>query len=364
MRQMNKFLLTIFVSFPFFTNAASPATPHFASGYVGTIPTSPDERAKTYFDRPAVRQLLTALQNGAVTIARANTVLSKSGTHLADLERMRLITESAGKLHIAFPYFTAADMRNIHAATAKYVPSLVAAYRAHETELSAMLARYPVATVSKKRLAFVLLAGFSLNLDALDLLAREGYRQPLLITGPGWRYGFWAAEVEPNYSYRAYYWGSSSFPTDAQNLTPPVDYTFSSFGDPYSDPRMNFPDLLGLEPRQMTPPVRKIAQQLGLTDDPKLGLKNVIGLERGRDFGTILFAIREGAHMVPQICDALPLAARPDCGNELALLATTHYLKQSGQRYELIMPVLGSSDRPMMEAVLGLSRSVLKNWLA
>jgi hypothetical protein len=170
----------------------------------------------------------------------------------------------------------------------------------------------------------------------------------------------------PGYSYKGYYWGSSSFPADAANLDPPLDFTFSSFGDPESDPRMNFPDLLALPPEQMTPPVRTAAQALGLHDDDTLGmsLKNVIGLGRARSLGAMLFAMRGGAQTKAQICAAIPPDSASECDGTLALLVATGYVQaKDADSFVLLVPVFDQADQKMLNSALALSRSVITDWL-
>lgn len=362
---MRKFLFTLALG-AIATFGAQAASREFLSGYVGTVPPNTEDQAKTYFDRPEVRKLLAALETGGIAETAAANMLAGTDTHLADLERLHLVRDANGTVRLGFPYFTAGDMAVIHAVAEKYVPSLVAAYKAREPELDTILARYPVASVDKKRLAFVLLAGFSLNWDALDQLTDKKYRQPFVIEGDGWHYGFWASEMVSDYSYKGFYWGSSSFPADNINLTPPLDFTFSSFGDPESDPRMSFPDLLAMPEDQMTLPVRAAAEKLGLRDDNALGLdlKDVIGLSRAHDFGAILFALRNGAQTEANICAAVAGEDATDCDGELGLLQTAGYAKASDDgNWFLLVPVLDTNDKPMLDAALALSRGVMLDWL-
>lgn len=338
----------------------------FLSGYIGSLPPAQIDRAKTYFNRPEVRQLLAALESGPVSIVQAENLLSSTPTQLQDLLRLRLVREEGAVVHIDFPYFTARDMHAIHAAAAQYVPSLVAEYKASQSRLDGILNAYPVASVSRKRLAFVLIAGMSLNWDALDFLRERRYRRIKPIRGAGWQYSFWASEELADYSYLGFYWGSSTFPAGTLNLTPPLDFAFSSFGDTSSDPRMNLPDLLALSPDQMSPPVRGAAERLGLRDDNELdmGLKNVVGLFRARDLGAILFAMRHGATGTQQICGTLPVENIHDCSAELGLLLATGYVNGPRDgKYELSVPVFDASDKPMLDAALTLSRGVIAHWL-
>jgi hypothetical protein len=362
---LRKFLVTLALS-AFAAFGAQAAPREFLSGYVGVVPPNAGDQAKTYFDRPEVRRLLAVLENGGIAETAAANMLAGSDTHLSDLERLRLVRDANGTVRLGFPYFTASDVALIHAVAEKYLPGLIAAYKAREAALDTILARYPVASVDRKRLAFVMLAGFSLNWDALDLLTDRKYREPFLVEGDSWHYGFWASEVVPDYSYKGYYWGSSSFPADNINLTPPLDFTFSSFGDPGSDPRMSFPDLLAMPEQDMTPPVRAAAEKLGLHDDNtmNLGLKSVVGLDRARSFGAILFAMRAGATTRGNICAALAAADAADCDGELGLLAAAGYAKVSDDgNWALLVPVFDATDKPMLDAALALSRSVIANWL-
>jgi hypothetical protein len=338
----------------------------FFSGYTGTLPVSAQDRAKTYFNRPEVRALLASLETGPISVERAARILTGTPTQISDLIRLRLVRLEQRQLHIGFAYFNGHDIDTIHAVAAKYVPSLVSAYKTRQASLSAILARYPVRSVSRKRLAFVPIAGFSLNWDALKTLHEGGYRQPLLVHGNGWQYSFWASEELPSYSYKSYYWGSSTFPAGEMNLDPPLNFVFSSFGDPLSDPRMNFPDLLDLPSDQMTQPVRVAAEKLGLRDDNALGLglKNVVGPSRGRGIGRILLALRQGATRIEQVCPTTASAEATDCEGEMGLLVATHYVTVLGDdRFALGVPVFTTSDQAMLNAALHLSRTVITDWL-
>ena len=130
---------------------------------------------------------------------------------------------------------------------------------------------------------------------------------------------------------------------------------------------MNFPDLLALPPEQMTPAIKDAVTALGLRDDDSLGfgLKNVVGLTRARDFGAILFAMRDGARTKDKLCAALPPEDANDCDGELGLLATAGYAKPTADgNWMLLVPVFDASDRPMLNSALALSRSVITDWLA
>lgn len=348
-------------------NAEAPAPPRFLSGYAGALPSQSRDKAGDYFRKPQVRALALQLANGPVARDRAEQALAGSGASVDDLLRVKLVRAEGGDLRLAFAFFTADDIRRVHAVAARHVPSLVSAYRTDAPRLNAILARYDAASVNRKLLAFDLVAGLSLNWDALSFLDQAGYRKPVLVEGPGWHYSFWASGETPEYSYKAYYWGSTTFPAGSANFPDaPLDYSFSSFGDPDSDPRMNMPDLVTLPPDQMTPPVREAATALGFHDDDTLGfgLKNVLGLSLTRDFGSLLFALRSGPRTQAELAEAAPGVDRARLPAELRLLEAIDYVVKDGrERYALRVPVLDAQDKALVDAITAENRRILRVWM-
>jgi hypothetical protein len=131
----------------------------------------------------------------------------------------------------------------------------------------------------------VILAGFALNRDGLKLTEEEGYRRPVFVSGPGYRYSFWAAEEDPTYSQHGFIWGSTTLFSVRTNFSEnPVDFIFSSYGDPYSDPRMNLPDVLYTPPTDLAPDVAEAVQRIGVRSEVFAGipLSSVLGVSRAR----------------------------------------------------------------------------------
>jgi hypothetical protein len=341
------------------TPAATP-TREFITGQAGTLPGDPKDLARTYFNQPAVRRVIYALESAPIAQSAVEDMLATGPAGLSDLIRVKLVRVEHGEVRLAFAYFTAADMRRIHAVAARYVPTLVAAFRAKAGEYAALWEMYPVASVPREQLAFNLIAGVGLNWDGLDVLASGGWRNPVLVSGPGWRYSFFASEHISDYSYRGYYWGSSAFPADLPDIVPPMPLAFASFGDPTSDPRMNFPDLLGLPAAQMTPPVREAAAQLGFHNDTLTG-PATLGVDAGRQVGRLLLALRARRSTTVELQGLLPVDPVPA---ELGLLQQIAYVRLGDDgRFELTVPVLDNQDRTMLEAVRALNKQLLRDWL-
>lgn len=347
-------------------NAATP-TRSFFTGAAGTLPSDPRQRSETYFKLPEVRELIAEMESGPVSETELLRMLEGTDATIDDLLRTRLIRRTPRGYAIGFAYFTTADMKVIHASAEKYVPSLVAAYQAQAREFDRIFNQYPAKSVPAKRLATVILAGFALNWDGLDLTKQLGYRRPQLVIGSGWKYSFFASEDDPSYSEHGFIWGSSSLFGLHDNFdTNPVDFEFSSFGDPYSDPRMNLPDVFAMPVSDMTPDVASAVSDIGTGDETYFNTRfsGVLGPSRARTIGPILFALRRQ----PLGADALASFIEPKDRNHLAgflklLLAMEYIHKQPDGRYELIAPVLDRADAPMLNEALALHRKVLREWL-
>jgi hypothetical protein len=342
------------------TPAAMPKR-EFITGQAGTLPTDPKDMARTYFNQLAVRRVIYALESGPIAQRDAENRLATGPATLSDLVHVKLVRVEHGEVRLAFAYFTTSDMRRIHAVAAQYVPTLVAAFRAKAGEFATLWEKYPVASVNRYQLAFNLIAGVGLNWDALDVLTTGGWRNPVLVSGPGWRYSFFASEDDSDYSYRGYYWGSSAFPADLPDIVPPMPLAFASFGDPTSDPRMNLPDLLGLPASQMAPPVREAAEHLGFRNDSRTG-PATLGVEAGRQFGRLLLALRTRQSTTAQLQSLLP---GDPVAAELELLHRIAYVRSRNDgRFELAVPVLDNRDRTMFGAVRALNKRLIREWLA
>lgn len=339
----------------------------FLTGYAGSLPPQPELKARTYFDNPAVRKLIYALEGGPMKHQEVSAALRGTNVTIEQLLRVHILRRDGEAYYIGFGYFNQEDMRRIHAVSEKYVPSLVTAYKRKHRQFGRIWKAYPADTVPDDALAFVLIAGFSLNWDALKLTEELGYRKPQMAKGKNWQYSFWASEIVPAQSTLGYYWGSSTFPGGLFNYEiNPVDFGFSSFGDPHSEPRMNFPDLLYTPAGAMAPAVSKIAAKVGLIHDTSLGLdfENVLGLETGRIIGPLLFRLRSKPMSETELRAVLPGIDPARLSALLALLAETQYVEKSGTgTYRLIVPVLDQDDRAMVESALSLSRTILTDWL-
>ena len=356
-------ILALFLASP---TAEAEEKHTYYSGYFGSPSPDPRFQARTYFLNPRVQELIREIgDRGAASPERVRQALAGTGFSVDDLLAVRLLRREGDEFHIDFNFLTSGDMRKVAAAVDRYAPLLVRAFEARGAEFERIFDRYPVKSVDPRKLAFVLIAGFSLNWDGLAILSRDGYRKSLMAEGDGWRYGFWATETPDDHDTHGFYWGSSTFPSRDANLPgDPVDYSFSSFGDPYSDPRMNFPDLFLLGQADLEEPVGKTVRAVGTVHETALGFDcpGVLGIERVRDVGAILFDLRRGPKTEAELAAARSIKG---LGPLLSLLEEIQYVEKDEQgRYRLLVPVLDEEDRPVVEAALALSARVIGQWLA
>lgn len=361
-------VLLLLLGAPLNLTAAATAKRSFFNGSAGTLPSDLKDRASTYFHMPQVRALIERMEAGPLSEAEVTAGLAGTSATLNDLVRTRLIRVTPAGYVIGFNYFTLADMRRVHAVASRDVPSLVDTYLRHAREFDRIFSRYPVKSVPRKRLATAVMAGIALNWDGLDKTMAWGYRRPQLVRGPGWKYSFFASEDDPAYSEHGFIWGSSTIFGEHDNLSgAPVDFSFSSFGDPYSDPRINFPDLFAMPLSDMSADVAAAVSAIGTRDESYMGdeLHAVLGPSRARSIGPMLFALRRGPQTPGALARYVEPADRRHAGAFLQLLIATDYIRQrSDGRYELIAPVLDREDAPMLGEALALHRSILHQWLA
>jgi hypothetical protein len=331
----------------------------FLSGYAGTLPSRDENKAGYYFGKPAVRALLARLETAPLPRAEAEAALQGSGVTLSDMFRTGIVRDHRGRLAIGFAYFTAADMVRVHAVADRLSPSLARAYRARKRDFDRIVDSYP-ASVPRREIEFVLIAGFCLNWDGLKVTQDLGSRRPVLVEGRDFRYSFWASEAVTGRDYREFYWGSSTFPLAAPGRADA--YFFSSFGDPDSDPRMNFPDLPYLPAGDLAPNVRRAAETIGLHDADEMGqhFEKVLGGALFETTARLLFALREK----PRPASELAAQAGGDPAALLALLEEIQYVERgSDGSWRLRVPVFDAGDRAMLERTIALNRDILGTWL-
>jgi hypothetical protein len=112
----------------------------------------------------------------------------------------------------------------------------------------------------------------------------------------------------------------------------------------------------------MAPRVHAAVARIGLVDDTLFGNihTHLLGVERGRDFGAILFALRRS----PKTVQALtPLGRSHEKDRHLPRTPRGYALGDRAGRFHLLVPVFDSTGRPILDSATRLSRDIVTRWL-
>ena len=339
----------------------------FFSGQAGTLPTDSKDLTKTYWNNKHIRNLILLMESGPVDLSIVEGAIKKTDISVSDLLRVKILRKQDDLYYIGFNYFNADDMIQIHHLVDSLGSELANAYLSRQNEFYHLFDQYPVKSVNKNILAFGLVAGISLNWDGLSITKEHGFRIPDLVKGEGWQYSFWASEEVPNRNYKAFYWGSSTAPFGIYNYDlDPADYAFSSFGDPYSEPRMNFPDIAWHQPNSLPPQILSLVQKIGLETNTDMNFKidSVLGAVTMKRVANILFSLREKPKSIEELRTGFT-GDESKLNETMALLEEIEYTKRSPEgAYDLLIPVFNYEDSTLVKNVLGLSKEIIVDWLS
>ncbi len=298
---------------------------------------------------PEVQRLLLDIAKEPREKEYIDSALAGSGISLSDLESLGLVQQHNNRYVIHFTLFTQEDLKKIRSVSEKAAESLAAELMAHRSEIEAALAQYPLRTVDRRSVAYILLGCFSLDWDGLDLTAAKDYRSQAVKQPNGDQYVPWAEE-RGELTLRAIYWGSHNSGDSEVLLT--------SFGDHFSVPREAFPDLSGrmgarLRHLEVSP---ELAPKLSAAGQTALaGMQHKVGL--------MMLALRDGEKTQAELASAA--AANPkEAETIVALLTELEYVRQEGGRYHAVIPVLSERDRNMAQDVRRIGWKVMDRWLA
>ncbi len=295
-------------------------------------------------EKPKVQRLLLAVAQAPREEQFVKKALRGTGLTIDDLESIGLLRREKDRFVIGFALFTKAEVARVRQTAETYAESLAAAYATNWPQIEQALARYPVKTVDRKALAFILVGCFSLNWDGLDLTAEKGYRSTGREHPGGDRYLVWAEERD-KFSFARIYWSShdESF----------GDFALTSFGD-RSFLRQAYPDRLWLMSilfKALDPPSSRDHMDFA---EAFLRWRTATGV------GRVMMALRDR----PMTATEIDKAVYSHPGHTLEQLVGMRYLRKEKGRYVPLIPVLTREDGPMVEEVLRLSREIMASWLA
>lgn len=308
-------------------------------GIAGTDPTGDYSRIMSQV--PVQRALLAiAHQPRSRTFIDDN--LKGTNVKTDELVRLHLIRPYNESYRIAFNLLTREDDQRIREVAAKYSRFLADAILKRRTELDRLLASYNLTSVAKGDLAYVLIGCFGLDWDGQGVALEAKYfvetKEP--------DYDPWAVEL--GLSLKGIYWGSHN--AYLKNVR------FTSFGDHEALPRMALPDLIwrlsrAIEKAELAPNLVK----------PSRTFADRAFSDFLEKIGALMFSLRSGPKTSAEIAAASSLTS-DELSSILDLLTQLQYVRQDGDRYAAIIPVLAASDHPMVNAVRLVIWSAVQEW--
>ncbi|HET9446186.1 MAG TPA: hypothetical protein VFO35_08010, partial [Steroidobacteraceae bacterium] len=182
------------------------------------------------------RLVLRAMRERGVPAAEAQHALEGLPYRIEQLETAGVLKRDGERYRIAYMVLSVQDQRAIYATAQTYGGSLADAFVARARRYQELFAKYPRAEL-RSDLAFVTVAGFTLNWDGLRIGTELGMRAQPVTKPNGDRYILYSKENGPRSDVTGFYWGShSSNPVGNVRLT--------TFGDAPSQPRIGgLPDI-------------------------------------------------------------------------------------------------------------------------
>ncbi len=325
-----------------------------STGHHGTILSTGLEDPRYLLSFPAAQRLvLRATRERRVLVADARRALEGLPYRLDSLEAAGILKrDDEQHYRIAYMVLSVDDQRAISATSEDYGRSLAAAFVAAGPRYERLFARYPYVEL-RKDLAFVTVAGYTLNWDGLRIGTELGMRAQPVTKPNGDRYLLYSKEIGPKRDHTGFYWGShSSNPLGNVRLT--------TFGDAPSQPRIGgLPDIYF----GVTDGIAAFKDHPGLVAATTTQIDSAFD-DILRHDGAIMLALRTGPKTTPEL-EQLTGVTGLRASQAIDVLLASRYLheRDEHQRYSAAVLVLREEDRPMLDEARKLGREILTHWL-
>lgn len=269
---------------------------------------------------------------------------------LDEIMDLRLLRRDGDLFYINFNFFTQEDLRLMFEVGVKYARSLTAAYTSKKPEFWTYLNAKSQPHISHEMLAYILIGCFSLDWDGLYITEQMGLRAGATHTEGSNSYIPWAKEAGEVFSLKHLYWGSHN------QLAQNQDYAFSSFGDHYSARNM-LPDLFwyamfsvgnGRLPDDLETKTQRATRPF---------MKTMLV-----QIGQLLRDIKASPLSLAEIQEAHAFTEN-DTRALLEFLVDIQMVTETEDGYLAAIPVLETTDQAMIDQVLNLSQTIMKDWL-
>jgi hypothetical protein len=343
------FFVILFISFIFQPIIFSQEERKLNIAIVGNIENDDPQYNPFVICRPKeVQLLLLDMAESPMKKEEMESRLSSSKIKVDDLLRIEIIRQEEDLYYINFPLFAEKDEEIIMKVAEKYSKYLVENILEKKDRIYSIFENYKPLIVSKDKLAFIIVGFFSVDIGALDLLAKNDYiiHMP---EKPGGNHYILNAEEVTEFSLKELYWGGHS-----QNID---NMIFLTFGDHHKETkRYAFPDILWRLDRNFTLEAPEFYKKrlLILLKDQTLNLvKNI---------GKVLLVLKNSPLPLTKIQEASSLS-KEELQHILDFLIQINYITESNNEYSLAVPVFDETDEKMMSEVQAIVSKEILSWI-
>lgn len=324
------------------------------TGHHGTILSTGLEDPRYLLSFPATQRLvLRTARERQISAVEAQRALEGLPFRLEHLEAAGILKRDGENYRIAYMVLSADDERAMYEVSLTYGPSLADAFIAEAERYRQVFSRYPHAEL-RSDLAFVTVAGYTLNWDGLRIGTELGMRAQPVSRGNGDRYLLYSKEPGRKGDVTGFYWGSHS-------SNPVGNIRLSTFGDSRSQPRIGgLPDIYfgvtdGIEAFKTRPEL--VAATTSQIDS---AMDDVLRLD-----GAIMLALRDGPKTAREL-QQLTGGSELHVSRAIDVLVASSYLRKPdrAQRYSATVLALTEADRAMLDDARKLGREIVTQWLA
>ena len=323
------------------------------TGHHGTILSTGVEDPRYLLSFPATQRLvLRTARERQVPVVEAQRALEGLPFRLEHLEAAGILKRDGENCRIAYMVLSANDERALYEVSQTYGPSLAYAFIAAAERYQQVFSRYPHAEL-RADLAFVTVAGYTLNWDGLRIGTELGMRAQPVTRRNGDRYLLYSKEIGRKNDVTAFYWGSHS-------SNPLGNIRLTTFGDSRSQPRIGgLPDIYfgatdGIAAFKTHPEL-----VAATTSQIDAAIDDVLRLD-----GAIMLALRDGPRTALELRQ-LTGGSESQVSQAIDVLVASSYLRKrdNAQRYSATVLVLTEADRTMLDDGRKLGREIVTQWL-
>ncbi|MGC1372329.1 MAG: hypothetical protein WA824_09345, partial [Candidatus Sulfotelmatobacter sp.] len=329
-------------------SGAAAEKPLVSTGITGSTSASGLDDPQYVLAFVPVQRLMLEASRHLLSKAEIDKAIQGTPVTLERLLKLELVRSEDDNYRLNYLLLTKADQQTMYRVCAGYAQSLAEAFRSRKAEFDQIFGQYSNASL-RQQLMFDLIAGAALNWAGLEVTTELGYRVQPPRHANGDIYIVHSAELGAQLDFTGLYLDSETEPGSKMS--------FSTFGDGVSLPRLEgLPDVFdgvenALEDWKNSPGVYAALRSEYIS----------LILAAIDDAGQVMDAVSKGTDTDAALAKTLSVPERRKA--IVQLLLAVGYLRETENRYTVGVPVLTQRDKPLVDATLKLSRTIMTDWL-